>query len=511
MVFSSYPFILFFFPIVILVALIIGRTYKEGLIIFLSFASIVFYAYWDWHFVWVILLSIVVNYYIAFFIEKNRNSTKVKTILTIGVVVNLGLLGYFKYTNFFIDNINLVFNGSLTFYEIVLPLGISFFTFQQIAYLVDVSRNDAVEHNFWHYLLFVTFFPQLIAGPIVHHKEMMPQFVEGQAGLVSAPMFAQGLSIFVIGVAKKVLIADSIAEYATPVFQASANGIPIPFLEAWVGALSYTFQIYFDFSAYSDMAIGIGLMLGVKLPINFFSPYKASSIIDFWRRWHITLSRFLRDYIYIPLGGNKRGMPRRFMNLIAVMFLGGLWHGANWTFVMWGTLHGFALILNHFWNWLRKPYGDEGSSLSKWSGRVIVFLFLVVTWVFFRAESIGDAMNILSGMIGLNGVVLPETYYERLGSISMALENMGVRFESGYLFLGVNQVVILLFLLLIVWYLPNTIEWSKYEHSGKFEKTSYLANVLWEPTVLWSFSLSILMLVSLVYMSRAGEFLYFQF
>ncbi len=510
MVFSSYPFVLFFLPLVIVVALIIGKTYREGLIIFLSLASLVFYGYWGWQFVWVILLSIVANYYLAFLIENNRASKKLKPILTIGIVFNLGLLGYFKYTNFFIDNINVALDISLSSYNIVLPLGISFFTFQQVAYLVDVSRDEAIEHNFWHYLLFVTFFPQLIAGPIVHHKEMMPQFVNGFAGQIRAPMFSQGLSIFVIGVAKKVLIADSIAEYATPVFEASSAGVPIPLIEAWVGALSYTFQIYFDFSAYSDMAIGIGLMLGVRLPVNFFSPYKAANIIDFWRRWHITLSRFLRDYLYIPLGGNQKGIARRFTNLLLVMILGGLWHGANWTFVIWGMLHGVALILNHFWNWLRKPAKSVNQG-SNWFGRIILFLFLVVSWVFFRAESVDDAINIVSGMIGMNGFVLPETYLERFGLAGKYLEELGVQFETGYLFLGINQIVILISLLAIVWFFPNTMEWSKYEFKGKFPKNTYFSSILWQPTKIWSVALSLLALLSLVYMSRAGEFIYFQF
>lgn len=517
MVFSSYPFILFFLPAVVLILAVLRGARSELPVLFLAAASVVFYAYWDWRFVWVILASIVVNYMFGLMLDRVVGPpVKKKFTLGVGVAINLAFLGYFKYTNFFIENANAIFGTSSQVFDVVLPLGISFFTFQQIAYLVDVYRGNTIEHSFHHYLLFVSFFPQLIAGPIVHHREMMPQFVAGRAGRLSAPWFAQGMSIFAIGLVKKVLIADKMAEFATPVFDASAAGIPIPLLEAWGGALAYTFQIYFDFSAYSDMAVGLGLMFGLRLPINFNSPYKAANLIEFWQRWHMTLSRFLRDYLYIPLGGNRRGTWRRYVNLMAVMLLGGLWHGANWTFVLWGGLHGLGLVANRLWRWVRGTDARDGrppSLAGRWLGRCITFLFVVVTWVFFRAEELPSATNILGGMVGVNGAVLPKTYYAYLGSLAPTLADAGVRFEAGYLFLGIVEVAWLTGLLAIVWLLPNVMEWAGYRQEGEATtKPAVLPRyVAWQPSVTWSLVLSGLTVVSLFYMSRTGEFLYFQF
>jgi D-alanyl-lipoteichoic acid acyltransferase DltB (MBOAT superfamily) len=330
-------------------------------------------------------------------------------------------------------------------------------------------------------------------------------------------MFSQGLAIFTLGVTKKVLIADTIAQYATPVFTASANGVLIPFLEAWGGALAYTFQIYFDFSAYSDMAIGLGLMFGLRLPLNFNSPYKAASLIDFWRRWHISLTRFLKDYLYIPLGGNRQGARRRYANVMAVMLLGGLWHGANWTFVVWGGLHGLGLVANHAFRklWGGAASGTEPGVISLWSGRILTFLFVVTTWVFFRADNFSSATNILNGMIGANGVVLPLTYLERLGSLGDILEQAGIRFEVGYLFLGVTETLWLLVLFVVVVALPNTTQWARYSlmpNEGTEPRSApWLAVLGWRPSLSWGVALSLIMMVSLIMMSDAGEFLYFQF
>ena len=296
----------------------------------------------------------------------------------------------------------------------MLPLGISFFTFQKIAYLVDAYRGEVRAGGFLSFALFVTFFPQLIAGPIVHHSEVIPQFGQKSTYRPNLDNLSMGIGIFVLGLAKKTVLADSIATYATPVFRAAQAGADPTLFEAWGGALAYTFQLYFDFSGYSDMAIGLALMFNIRLPINFNSPYKATNIIDFWRRWHITLSRFLRDYLYIPLGGNRHGVARRYANLMLTMLLGGLWHGAGWTFIVWGGLHGIFLVINHFWHALgvgsattsgARP-GSDGSA-----ARTITFLAVMVAWVFFRAEDFDAATRILAGMAGLNGVQLPASYH----------------------------------------------------------------------------------------------------
>jgi D-alanyl-lipoteichoic acid acyltransferase DltB (MBOAT superfamily) len=395
---------------------------------------------------------------------------------------------------------------------VILPLGISFITFQKIAYLVDAYQGKTREYNFLHFCLFVTFFPQLIAGPIVHHREVMPQFNEPRIYRFSYENLAVGVTIFALGLFKKVMIADNIALHATPVFDAAAQGTPLSLLEAWSGALAYTLQLYFDFSGYSDMAIGLGRMFGIRLPVNFYSPYKAANIIDFWRRWHITLSRFLRDYLYIPLGGNRKGPVRRYLNLFVTMLLGGLWHGAGWTFVFWGGLHGLYLIINHAWQALRRilgrPAGD-GTRVGRWVGRILTFLAVVVAWVFFRAESFPAALAMLRAMAGFEGVVLPLAYQDTLA----ALAHYGVAFGH----LGHSDGwPLLIVLLLVVWFAPNTLEilrryrpaLTRFPGAAPAAARTLLA---WRATPVWMLITAGLLLASLLNMGEVSEFLYFQF
>ena len=354
MLFNSFAFIFLFLPITLVVFFSIGRQNHPRVAIFwLVLCSLFFYGWWDPRYVVLLLVSMLSNYTCGVMLEKGGGKNARHAILTLGITINIGLLGYFKYANFFVDQVNWAVGSNFQFKMILLPLAISFFTFQQITYLVDVYRYETKEHNFLHYCLFVTFFPQLIAGPIVRHKEMLPQFARDDVYVFNYQYLAIGLAIFTIGIFKKVIFADGMAVYANPVFNAAETASVLTFFEAWVGALAYTLQLYFDFSGYSDMAIGLAYMFGIKLPINFNSPYKSTCIIDFWRRWHITLSRFLRDYLYIPLGGNRKGSVRRSFNLLLTMLLGGLWHGAGWTFVIWGMLHGFYLLINHAWRKLR--------------------------------------------------------------------------------------------------------------------------------------------------------------
>jgi D-alanyl-lipoteichoic acid acyltransferase DltB (MBOAT superfamily) len=347
MLFNSYEFILVFLPLTAAAFFLTARLLgKEAALGVLVAASLVYYGWWRWSYLPLLVASIVANFVVGRFLEPgddDRSRPYRKTVMVVGIACNLGLLGYFKYANFFIDNLAELTGAAPRNFEIILPLAISFFTFQQVAYLVDAHRGETKEHSFLHYCLFVTFFPQLIAGPIVHHKEMLPQFSRDETYSVRAEMVAVGLSVFVIGLFKKVVLADSLASYASPLFAFADSGGAPSFLHAWGGALAYTFQLYFDFSGYSDMAMGIAFMFGIRLPLNFDSPYKASNIIDFWRRWHISLSRFLRDYLYFPLGGNRRGKGRRYANLLITMLLGGLWHGAGWTFVIWGVNAGVNL------------------------------------------------------------------------------------------------------------------------------------------------------------------------
>ena len=352
MLFNSFLFLFVFLPATLLGFFLIGRYSRPLAALWLFAASLFFYGWWNPAFTFLLLASIAFNYSVGTALAREharRRAASGSWLLGVGVCANLGLLAYYKYANVFIQGGNAVLGTGWQIESIVLPLGISFYTFTQIAFLVDAHRGEAGEFDFIRYGLFVTYFPHLIAGPVLHHKEMMPQFALAQTYRPHWANLSVGLTILAIGLFKKVVLADGVASFASPVFKAASEGASVTFLEAWVGALAYTFQLYFDFSGYSDMAIGLSLLFGVKLPLNFDSPYKAANIIDFWRRWHMTLSRFLRDYLYFPLGGNRKGPARRHLNLLITMVLGGLWHGAGLTFVMWGALHGFYLIVNHAW------------------------------------------------------------------------------------------------------------------------------------------------------------------
>jgi len=404
LLFNSYEFIFAFLPITFFIYFYLNHkrltVASKG---FLVFSSLFFYSWWNILYLPIILASMLFNYIIGNSLNDTENKrVNQKSLLIFGIISNISLLGYFKYTDFFIENFNLATSSDIELLNLALPLAISFFTFQQVSYLVDSYRQETKEYNFLNYALFVTFFPQLIAGPIVHHKEMMPQFENKRNMLKNYRNIALGLFIFSIGLFKKVVIADVFAIWATDGFD---TAITLNFFEAWATSLSYTFQLYFDFSGYTDMAIGLALLFNIKLPINFNSPYKATDIQDFWRRWHITLSRFLKDYIYIPLGGNRQGEFRTYSNLMATFIIGGIWHGAGWTFVFWGFLHGFALVIHRAWNTL-------GFKLWSWFAWLITFNFINISWVFFRAKEWDDAIKVLSSMFNLNNIEFTLNYLE---------------------------------------------------------------------------------------------------
>ena len=411
MLFNSYEFIFAFLPITFLIYFYLNsKRLTEAAKAFLVFASLFFYSWWNIAYLPIILVSMLFNYVVGVSLSKEKEHTKVskKALLTFGIIANVALLGYFKYADFLIENVNLATDGHIPLLHLALPLAISFFTFQQIAYLVDSYREETKEYDFLNYANFVTFFPQLIAGPIVHHAEMMPQFAKSRNKIKNYRNIAMGLFIFSMGLFKKVVIADTFAVWATQGFDVATT---LNLLEAWATSLSYTFQLYFDFSGYTDMAIGAALLFNIKLPINFNSPYKATSIQDFWRRWHITLSRFLRDYVYIPLGGNRKGNFRTHNNLMATFIIGGIWHGAGWTFVFWGFLHGIALVVQRVWNQL----GFKMNTVLAW---FITFNFVNIAWVFFRAKEWDDAVKVLSGMIGVSGITLPHILKNKLDFLS---------------------------------------------------------------------------------------------
>ncbi len=466
MLFNSYIFIFLFLPLTAFVFYFIGQRGRHRVAMaWLVAMSLVFYAWWNPAYLGLILGSILFNYALGIILSRPTEAAglRLKAVLTAGVLVNLGLLAYFKYANFFVDNVNAFIGTQWELAPIILPLAISFFTFQQIAYLADAYRGETREYNFLHYCLFVTFFPQLIAGPIVHHKEMLPQFARNRLYRYDYKRLSIGTTIFLIGLFKKVVLADGVAVYAEPVFSSADTGQILTFFEAWCGALAYTAQLYFDFSGYSDMAIGLAHLFGIELPLNFNSPYKSTNIIDFWRRWHMTLSRFLRDYLYFSLGGNRCGFIRRYANLLLTMLLGGLWHGAGWTFIVWGALHGMYLMLNHAWLATKTTAGWNTESSRWWSrllARTVTFIAVVVGWVFFRAESFQGAVSILQGMAGFNGIALPNSLFEKFGwSLRVWLERWGWEFSDHLQHLhGFEQWLWIVLTFLIAWLFPNTQE-----------------------------------------------------
>lgn len=387
MVFSSYPFLLLFLPMVLaLYALQVrGRISSALLMRGLIAASLIFYSVWDWHYLPVLLGSVIVNYTLG----RRLTATRRRYWLVLGVAFNLGLLGWFKYRLFLAETLHtlLMPEWAAPSMQVLLPLGISFFTFQQIAWLVDLWRRQVALPSITEYAFFVTFFPQLIAGPIVHAREMLPQ-VRHRWPTWRVSTFAAGLALLCLGLAKKVLIADPLDAPVAALYTQAASGAALGGETPWLAGFGYGVQLYFDFSGYADMAIGLGLMLGLKLPINFASPYKSRSPIDFWGRWHITLSHFLRDYLYIPLGGRQR----RYLSLMLTMLLGGLWHGAGWQFLFWGALHGGALCLAYGWARL------AGGRWPGWAAVPLTLIFVMLAWIPFRADSVDTALRLYQAL-----------------------------------------------------------------------------------------------------------------
>lgn len=520
MLFNSFEFLLFFLPVSLALFFLSARHFgNEAAIGVLVLCSLFFYSWWNPAYLALLLFSMVFNFQVG----KRLGQRSHKGLLVFGVATNLGLIAYFKYAGFIVFNINNVLSSQWSLGDIVLPLAISFFTFQQIAYLVDSHRGITREYKFLHYSLFVTFFPQLIAGPIVHHKDMLPQFDQNSRFSIESSHIAIGLSIFAIGLFKKTVLADGIAPYANPVFSAADSGQDVDFFTAWGGALAYSFQLYFDFSGYSDMAIGLSRMFGIVLPLNFYSPYKAANIAEFWRRWHITLSHFLRDYVYIAMGGNRRGNARRNINLMTTMLLGGLWHGAGWNFIIWGGLHGIYLVIHQMWRaLLEKMHISPSGSVYAALAWLITMLCVVVGWVFFRATTLDGALSLLQSMIGLHGFALPQGIMARLGEAGTLLQSLGVGTALG----GGQDFVLtwlwIVALLGVVVVMPNVqdmfnrVRCSLREQS--FDTTDSVwpllalaRKVQWRDNLGWAVTSAFCLALGLLTLFQVSEFLYFQF
>lgn len=488
MVFSSYTFILVFLPLVLIVFGLLGKVENRRVrFTWLVLCSLVYCGWWRLPDLAPLVFSIVMNYRVGRWLETGGPVHK-RWLLGAAVAGNLALLGYFKYAGFLVGSLNAVAGTDWASAPIVLPIAISFYTFQQIAYISDAYHGRTREHRFIDYCLFVSFFPQLIAGPIVHHAQMLPQFYRRRLWFDPANL-SVGISLFVFGLSKKVLIADELSPLVAQVFDVDAAE-PLSFALAWVGVTAYALQIYFDFSGYSDMALGLGRLFGIRLPLNFNSPYRATSVIEFWKRWHITLSVFLRDYLYIPLGGNRRGKARRYVNLMLTMLLGGLWHGASWSFVLWGGLHGVYLIANHVWRAAVGPV--RLGPVTTWAARVLTFVLVLIAWVPFRAQGVAQIQRFYAAMFGFGGIDLS------LGELKQ------------------SKVIVIAVCLAVAWLMPNVQTVMRRYRPASGPRLAWdgwkpLGGWRWRPEPFWAIVAAGLSIACLMQMSRTSEFIYYRF
>ncbi|HEY4075299.1 MAG TPA: MBOAT family protein [Rhizomicrobium sp.] len=490
MPFNSYPYFVFL-AVTVLGYRLLERNAQTGRRVFLLLASYAFYAWWRADFLLLLAGSTLVNYALGREIEARQRRQHDRRILLIGgLIFNLGLIALFKYDTLFVGTANDLLGWRFAVPHFFLPLAISFFTFEQISYLVDADAGKTHNYTLLDYALFVAYFPHLIAGPIVRHNDLIPQFRKLRPARNDD--LATGITLFTIGLAKKTLIADNLAPFADAIFNAAGRGVHLGPTDSWLGTLFFAFQIYFDFSAYSDMALGSSIMLGIRLPVNFNSPYKSASIIEFWRRWHISLSSFLRDYLYIPLGGNRTGRARRYLNLFITMLLGGLWHGANWTFMLWGGLHGFYLAVNHAFRHVVKGVTPTPALRMPLHIASVALTFAATTlaWIVFRASDLSAARSVIGGLLG--GGHSAVVSFSPLAATTLVL------------------------LSLIVWFMPNSMQimWrfnpalnSPYAN----EAITPARRLAWAPTPLNAAAYGLICIVAVLALSNLKPFIYFQF
>jgi len=489
MPFNSYPYFVFL-AVAVFGFRLLEKDAPTGRRVFLLLASYAFYAWWRADFLLLLCGSTLVNYALGCEIERRRMQHADRRALLIGgLVFNLGLIATFKYDTLFVSSANDLLGLGLPVPHFFLPLAISFFTFEQISYLVDADSGKTHNYGLLDYALFVAYFPHLIAGPIVRHNDLIPQFRQLRA---KNDDLAAGITLFSIGLAKKSLIADNLAPFADAIFNAASRGTHLGPTDSWLGTLFFAFQIYFDFSAYSDMALGSSLMLGIRLPVNFHSPYKSASIIEFWRRWHISLSAFLRDYLYVPLGGNRKGRARRYLNLFITMLLGGLWHGANWTFMLWGGLHGLYLSINHAFR-----HATKGMNLAPaWrlplhaASVALTFAATTFAWIVFRAPDLTSARNVMGGLIGGG--------------------------HSAVVSFSPLAAVTLLLLFAMVWLMPNSMELMGRTRASlpspyPDQPVMPAKRLAWRPTPVHAAVYGLLCIVAVLALSNLKPFIYFQF
>jgi alginate O-acetyltransferase complex protein AlgI len=505
MLFHTSEFIFLFLPAAVALHFILARFSMSAAIVATTITSLAFYTWWKPPFVLLPVLSILANFAIARQLAR-APETAARRLLIAGIVANLAVLGWFKYADFVLS----IFQGRKPGVAEV-PLALSFTTFVQIAFLVDVWRRRS-SVAFGAYAMFVAFFPHLIAGPIVRWSELGPQIADKLRYRVDWNNIALGLTIFTLGLSKKVLIADRLAPHVAPVFEAAQNGVPLTAIAAWGAAFAYSAQLYFDFSGYSDMAIGLGLLFNLRLPINFAAPFRATSIIDLWRRWHISLSRFLRDFVYVPLGGGAHGPVRRSFNLFATMTLGGLWHGANWTFIAWGAFHGVLLAGNHAWRLARgKRAPTRAGRLAGW---LATFLAFVIGMVFFRASDIGAAAQMLRAMAGFGNAPSAETIHVAWDLWGIRVGYISEPFVRAWLggYWSVVGTLLTAGALAVAFLIPDTMELTDYrEGEPHTDWRRSVGALAWRPSVAWLAVLALLFGAVFANLLQFTEFLYYQF
>jgi alginate O-acetyltransferase complex protein AlgI len=542
MLFNSHEFIFAFLPVTVVVFFAIGSSSRVWALRWLILVSFFFYAWWRPLNVLLIAPSILINYALARTLERlgvdEKQRHLSRAVLLLGIAFNIAFLGFFKYTDFFRGTINDVFSANLVLTHLILPLGISFITFQKIAFLIDVHAGRVKSFTFQNYSLFVVFFPQLVAGPIVHYREMMPQFQNAPCRFDSENV-AVGLTLFSFGLFKKVIFADHIAPLVTPIYDQAAAGTHISLLVSWMAALGFTLQLYFDFSGYTDMALGLARLFGIRLPQNFNSPLKASSIIDFWLRWHMTLTRFLTAYIYNPLTlwltrrRTSEGRPNiaglkttfgAFVHLLMfptllTMFISGLWHGAGYGFIIWGLLHGIYLTINHAWRFVIPRFWADRKSHERVMqpiGRILTFVVVVASIVFFRATTVSSAVDLVKGLVGLNGIALPRGLFDRMGSMAGTLHGLGIIVEPWDI-QDFSKLVIWIFALTIIALAcPNTLQiMARYEPALGVKpqqlKLGIGRFVEWNTSLPWAIVVSVVAAIGTASLGGPSEFLYWQF
>jgi D-alanyl-lipoteichoic acid acyltransferase DltB (MBOAT superfamily) len=543
MLFSSYEFVLLFLPLTLgIYALLLHRTSKTPALAWLLFASLFYYAWWKPSYLLILASSTVFNFALGHAIYRYRESKRAPLLLTLGVAGNLCLLGYYKYSGFIVEIADDLFGTDILWPHIALPLALSFFTFTQIAYLVDAITGRGTRSNFFEYSLFVTFFPHLIAGPIVHHKDLVPQFRD-LGGSIRRVDLQVGLVLFGMGLAKKLLIADSLATVVDPTYKTALTS-DVTALQAWLGGIGFLLQVYFDFSGYSDMALGASRMFGIRLPMNFNSPLKASSIIAFWARWHISLTQFLTSYVFTPLsmkamrrlaqrdgpaGWDARGghlfhgfVSTLVLPIIATMFLSGLWHGAGYQFLVWGLLHGFYLVINHVWRKLLPRSIQKSPRYIRIAGPLgLVVTLLAVSFaaIFFRAKNLNSAWRMAHAAIGGNGLTIPEGVWVHLGGLQHLLTSIGVRYDSAPGSLLVQAILISGLSLLVALAFPNSLEITRdYNPASGFnwnrrpdDAPKSVISYAFHPNLVGAMFVGVTTAIGFLCLSRVSVFLYWQF